>query len=493
MFRFLITLTVALFSTFNTNAQKAFAFNSNCATAYNHVMSLKLNEAEKIIEQELLQNPNNLAAHFINNYIDFFILFLTEDNNEFNNRKANKDKRLKLINEADDSSPVKGFSKAVIELQWAVVNMKFGNKWAAGWGFRDAFKLANENAKKYPAFYPNYMLLGPMQMMASTVPSGYKWLSNMMGIKGNLTVGKNNMNAFLNARDNWSQFFMNEGIFYYCYIMHYVLNKGSDALALIKSKNLDIVNNHLFAYMTANLSLNNKQSKQAIQIIQNKNPGNQYYDTPIWDYLLGFAKLYNLQPDANIYFEKYLAEFKGKFYVKDTWLKLAYHYQVHNNPARYDYAISQVIAKGSTTADADDKAYKEAKAGIKANTILLKARLLNDGGNNIEAINLLAQHPDAYTDPDDHLEMLYRSGRIYEDMGRNTDALRFYQHTINLGSNKTQYFAARAALQSGIIYENQKNYTKATEYFNICLKMENHDYKSSLDQKAKMGLQRIGK
>jgi tetratricopeptide (TPR) repeat protein len=484
-------ILAVLIATAKLSAQKVFDFNANCVKAYHDALSLKLTPAQATINQEKLSNPNNLAANLIENYIDFFILFLNEDPAERKKRIGNWDTRLDLMNEAPDSSPLKLLSKAIINMQWAVVEIKFGNRWAAGWAFRDAFKLAKDNQKKFPNFTPNLMITGPMQMAASTVPKGYRWLSNLLGIKGTMEQGKNYLNQFINATDSWAKLFMNEGIFYQCYMQFYLLNQPDEALNFIKSRQLDVVNNQLFTYMAANLHLNNKQSSQSKQIVAARNTSPEYMTTGIWDFITAFIKLYHLEPDAGIYFERYLANFKGNFYVKDMWMKLSLHYLLQNNMVQYNRCIKNAIAFGSTTTDADKRALKEAKSGKIPNVLLLKSRLLSDGGYFKEALSILSgKNENDFSKDEDKLEFMYRVGRIYDDLDRHDEAIKAYQSTIAFGKNRTEYYAARAALQIGMIYEKRGNRAKAIEFYQLCISMEDHDYKDSLDQKAKAGINR---
>ena len=479
-----------LFGVSAVNAQ-VFDWNANCVKAYHDAISLKLSKAHAALSLEKQRNPANLVPDFIENYIDFFILFLNEDPKERSARISNWQKRLTLMDQSPDTSPFKLFSKAVINLQWAVVEIKFGNRWAAGWAFKDAFKLARQNQEKFPSFTPNLMITGPMQMAAGTIPKNYRWLSNIMGIKGTMEQGVTYLNQFINSRDPWTMLFMEEGIFYQCYMQFYLLNQPDEALRFITNKQLDVINNHLFTYMAANLYLNNKQSSQCKTIVLGRNTSSEYLSTGIWDFELGFAKLYHLEPDANTYFERFLANFKGNFYVKDAWLKLSMHYLLQNNMAQYNRCISNVISKGSTTNDADKRALREAKSRKIPNLLLLKARLLNDGGYNREALNVLAgKSSNDFKPEEEKLEFMYRVGRIYDDLDRFEEALKAYQSAINLGKQRTEYYAARAALQMGMIYEKQGNLTKAVVYYQQCLDMEDHDFKDSLDQKAKAGLSR---
>jgi tetratricopeptide (TPR) repeat protein len=70
------------------------------------------------------------------------------------------------------------------------------------------------------------------------------------------------------------------------------------------------------------------------------------------------------------------------------------------------------------------------------------------------------------------------------------DAIAFYLKAISIGEKRTEYYAARAALQIGMIYEKSGDKKTAISYFEKCLDMENHDYKNSLDQRAKSGIAR---
>ena len=164
---------------------------------------------------------------------------------------------------------------------------------------------------------------------------------------------------------------------------------------------------------------------------------------------------------------------------------------LQGNTNAAENARQQVLTKGSETTDADKQAAKDAKSGVWPNPLLLKARLLNDGGYNNEAIALLTGKSAAdFTKQEDKLEFAYRIARIYDDVGRDSEAIKMYLLAIKLGEDRTEYYAARAALQIGLIYEQQGKKDIAIKYFQECLDMKDHDYKDSLDQKAKAGIER---
>ena len=149
---------------------------------------------------------------------------------------------------------------------------------------------------------------------------------------------------------------------------------------------------------------------------------------------------------------------------------------------------------GNTASDADKRAQREAREGKQPNILLLKARLLSDGGYAMEALQLLnGKSSNDFSEPAERLEFMYRVGRVYDDLGQHERALAAYNNTIAFGRNRSEYFAARAALQAGIIMEEKGELTHATSYYTTCISMENHDFENALEQKAKAGLERCRK
>ncbi len=214
--------------------------------------------------------------------------------------------------------------------------------------------------------------------------------------------------------------------------------------------------------------------------------------TPVWDFEMGYVKLHKLQlEDAISYLEKFLNGFKGKFYVKDVLQKISWAYYLKGNKAEAERYRLLCIKNGNTDTDADKKAYKDAKSGTWPNALLLKARILNDGGYNKEALALLQdKNVNDFPKAEEALEFTYRLARIYDELDRDKDAVQFYQSAIGLGRNRPEYYAARAALQVGYIYEKRGQKTLAITAFQQCINMQDHEYKDSLDQRAKAGIAR---
>lgn len=487
----LFIISSLLLITASVHAEKKFDFNTNCLRAYKEIVKLKLNAGQEILNAEKKNNPDNLIPYFLENYIDFFELFFNEDPAMYKARSKNLSERLDKMDEGPSNSPFYRYTKAVINFQWAAVKVKFGYRWDAGWQFRRSYLQIKANKEKFPGFQPNNMLYGAMQTVVGTIPDGYKWLSNLLGMKGSIKEGMGLLEGFLNSNDSWVPVFKEEAVFYYAYLKFHVLNEKEEVFAYIRQQQLDLVNNHLYAYMAANLAINNKESGYAEQVIRQRNPSAAYLNTPVWDLEMGYARLNHLEPDAPGYLQRYIANFKGKFYVKDALQKLSWYYYLTGNNSEASKYRQMVLSEGNSDSEADKQAMKEARSGRWPPMILLRARLLSDGGYNKEALAQLAgKSANDFKAVEDKVEFSYRLARIYDDLGRESEAINAYVYTISSGENLKLYYAARSAIQLGFIYEKKGEKATAVKWYQRCLDMDDHDYKDSLDQKAKAGIER---
>ncbi len=62
---------------------------------------------------------------------------------------------------------------------------------------------------------------------------------------------------------------------------------------------------------------------------------------------------------------------------------------------------------------------------------------------------------------------------------------------LSQAKNSNAYFAPNSCLHLGYIYEKQQNIQKAISYFEKAITYENHEYKGSIDNKAKAKLNQL--
>jgi hypothetical protein len=459
---------------------------------YESITSLRIPEARVLMNQDKKANASNLIYPLLESYADFYQLFLNENKAEYSRMYPAFEQRIKLLEAGPKQSPYHLYSLALAHLHKSLIAIRFNKNLEAALDFRKAFLLFKENKKAYPNFSPNDVYLGLMTTVIGTIPKGYQWMASLLGMSGKITEGNALVLKYINSKDAYANQCRNEALFVYPYlIMNFEGNKKK-TFDFIENTAYDFTNNHLHAYMATNLYLNNQQSQKALQIASNLNPANTYLDLPFWQLEMGYAYLNELKLEAaKNALQQFINRFKGQFYVKDAFEKLSWIAYIQGDQAKANAYRSNVLSKGNDITDADKQALQNAKKGTWPHPVLLRARLLSDGGYQQQALAILAGKTSKDFDKDiDKTEFAYRLGRIYELAGQLDQAIPFYTSAIEKGSNQPEYFAARAALQIGLIYEQKGNPSQAITFFNTCLEMKNHAFKNSLDQKAKTGIQR---
>ena len=472
--------------------QYQYQWTARTQKIYESITSLRIPEARTLISQDKKANASNLIYPLLESYADFYQLFLNENKAEYNQMYPAFEQRIKLLEEGPKQSPYHLYTIALAHLHKSLIAIRFNKNLEAALDFRKAFLLFKENKKAYPNFSPNDVYLGLMTTVIGTIPKGYQWMASLLGMSGKITEGNALVLKYIHSKDAYANHCRNEALFVYPYLVMNFEGNKKKTFDFIENTDYDFTNNHLHAYMATNLYLNNQQSQKALQIASNINPANTYLDLPFWQFEMGYAYLNELKLDAaKNALQQFINRFKGQFYVKDAFEKLSWIAYIQGDQAKANAYRSNVLSKGNDITDADKQALQNAKKGTWPHPILLRARLLSDGGYQQQALSVLAGKTSKDFDKDaDKTEFAYRLGRIYDLAGQPDQAIPFYSSAIEKGANQPAYFAARAALQIGFIYEQKNNPSLAITFFNTCLEMKNHAFKNSLDQKAKTGIQR---
>jgi tetratricopeptide (TPR) repeat protein len=231
----------------------------------------------------------------------------------------------------------------------------------------------------------------------------------------------------------------------------------------------------------------------AIAYLEAAPKGASYIALPMVNYYLGCARLNRLDEDTPSALIAYVNGFKGANYIKDAYLKLAYFYLLQNDSEKYAYYLNMVRTRGYTIDQKDKQALREAN-DVRPDINLLKARLYFDGGYYTKALTELNNKDvNQLKLLRDKTELYYRYGRVYDKIGKTSDALENYQQAINLGKGTSYYFSANAAVFCGRVYEERKDYNNAAVFYNEALAMKNHEYQDDIDNDAKAGLKRINR
>jgi len=469
-----------------------FTWNTEAREAYALLLDLRFQKADSVLKVLEKRDADNLCAPYLRDLADFLYIVVQEDEQAYASRSKLKDKRLAAFERAAHNDPFKNIALGETHLHWAFADMRFGNYFSGAMGIRKAFKLLEENTQRFPTFIQTYKSMGLLHTLVGTVPDNYRWAAKMMGVDGTIAQGISEMQRVIKGNSGRLEFIhvQKETLFLFTFLQ---LNLVNDAEAVRGvQKHLDRHSGPLMDFAKARVLQRTGDTDSAIDLLASslaKRPT----AFPYLQFLLGDMKLARLDADADRPFHAYLRVFKGKSYMKASHQKLAWHaLLVNNDKNAYARHIAAVKTVGSTSVDEDKAAQKEAESGIAPNRTLLSARLMFDGGYHARALKELEQaSAGVIVSEEEKLERQYRLGRIHHEMGNHQKAVNAYRATMRDGASSTRYFAANAALQLGLLYEQLGEKEKAREAFASCSTFKNTEYRDSINQKAKAGLNRL--
>lgn len=477
-------------------AQYHYNFNETCQKAYHQILCLQLDSARVSLQQETRQHPHNLLPQLLHNYTDVLYLVLTEDKAYFEKIKDRKKTRLRLWDKGPEDSPWHLSGEAQIKLQWAFARVLFNEYVTAATEINSAYHLLEKNQKKYPSFLIDNMGIGILHAMIGVIPDQYQWALKLFGFYGTIEQGMHEVQLQVKANKPQKNLSA-EALFYYTFLkmnLQNDTNRLKQIIQLFEQAPFDSLQQTSpvlhFAYCNTLLRYNNDSAIIALQHNPHQAGALHFY---YLDLLLGQALVYKNDPKAVAHLKKYVQKYPGHNYKKVALQRLAWYYFMQNDTLGYQGCMLQIDELPSTVLDGDKSAQKESEAAAKGelpNLHLLRSRLLFDGHYYHKALQALSPLATQHTNKATQLEYYYRKGRIEDEMGHKTQALQSYATAISYGQESTRYFAGRAALESGAIYETQGKKGKALEAYEQCLSLPFSEYRQGIRAKAKAGLQR---
>jgi len=289
-----------------------YTWTKDLKEAYRAAISLRFIQSEEVLKKVKKEDPENLLILHVENYLDFFRVYINEDYREFQKLERNKDRRLKEIERhGEDESPWHLYLQADIRLQWALARLKFEEYGTSFLETNKAFKLLTENAKKYPDFMPNKKDLGILHAMVGTIPDNYKWaVQAFSSLDGTIEQGREELEEVIaHAQENDDFVYEKEIYVYYAYLMLHLGNDTEEAWRIINTAGLDAQSDPMSCFILANVAMRTDRGDEAIRLLENRPKGEEYHPFFYLDYMTGLVKLQRLDSDAG----EHLLRFCGKF------------------------------------------------------------------------------------------------------------------------------------------------------------------------------------
>lgn len=477
----------------NEAGNSDFAWSPQHRQAYADINKLKLTSGRAL----LAQAPRNGIGLYLADYADLLYLLVAEDRAAYNRLEAEEDNRLKQLRRMDPDSPWNRFIQAEIKLHWAFVKIKFGHETSGAWGVIQAYRLASDNAKRFPDFLPNQKILGLLHVLIGSTPEQYRWVTNLLGLRGDVPGGLREL-AHVAARD---PIFGDEARLMEALIRVYITKTDARQLTQFQEFVRQRSDNLLLRFFGVAALIKEGQSEAALGLLASRPTGPEYLPVPFFEYHRGEILLQKKEyGPALAAFGAFLKAHRGRNFVKDATYKQALCHWLQNDDARARPLLDRVRQVGATTVEPDKVAQRFAeqfndirpdRAAVQK--ALMRARLASDGGYYAEAMEELKNFQEKSVPLSrDRAELAYRRARILHRSADTGRAVPFYERALALSEGQPWYFGAMSALQLGYIAQAKGQNQTARAFFEKALAFRKHEYKNSVDNKAKAALNGLG-
>ncbi|MDA7729088.1 hypothetical protein N8838_02975, partial [Flavobacteriales bacterium] len=384
----------------------SFDMNENMQKSYSHIVNLEFESAKKLLANEQSKNPTNGFIPLHQNYIDFLTIIIGEEKIYFDNAIQQKEVRMELLQSKNEDSPYYLYSQAEIHLQWAFSRLKFDQYSTAAYEFIKAYNLLEENQKIFPEFTLNKKGLGLIHALLGAVPEQFNWILNLAGLDGDVALGLSELDEVLNDKN--FNMYENEVLFLLSFLQINLNENDAISQQYLNRIGDGYKENILLNFTAARLSDNLGENELTLKILEDKPSSLSAFPFYYLNYLQAMSYLYQLNyENAKQQFEVFLGDFKGLNYIKSAYHKLAWVAFLQKNYEKKNEYFAKVISEGNTSIDEDKVAMKDAEDIYFSSPVLLKARLLYDGGYYENALNQIIAFEQI-----DNVEYWYRLARV---------------------------------------------------------------------------------
>lgn len=478
-----VCLFLLLYPRLTSGQVSDLVFDRNLQESYQAALNLRPEEA-----LQKLTDENTVEAVYIASLAEAVELLITEDYTKFSQYEERFQKR--LDKNLKGSQKDYQFLQAEIRLHWAFVYLKFGHELDAALHLRQAYQIAENCRQKYPEYLPIRKTSGLLQIIIGSIPDKYNWVLSLLNMSGSLSAGLADLQHIAASESNLAV----EGKILHALVKGFILAQPGQALDQMKGILVKQPANRLALFLSASLALKDSQSESALQMLQTLS--DSAVGVPLYyaDYLKGEAYLHKGDYMRSISsYRWFVSHQTGQNYIKDAYYKIGLCYWLNGNENDALSIFQEARNEGKEATEADKSASRNLSGNHPPNIKLAKIRYATDGGyfheaektfSTITSMDLLTQK--------DQAEYYYRKARLAHKTDR-PEAIEYYMETIKMTGPENWYFAPSACLQLGYIYQSQNRNREAQEYFQRALSYRRHEYKNSIDSKARSALAQLGR
>ena len=451
-------------------------FDPQTETAYRLVLNL---EFEKV--HQLIPSPTSAQQHYVVSLAEALELLLNEDAEKFAVFEERFNQRLERKTKLN--SPEDLLLQAEIRTQWAFVYLKFGHEFDAALNLRQAYLTVQSLKERFPKFQAVNKTSGLLNVVIGSVPQKYNWVLSLLSIHGSTAQGIDELKLLEGP-------LAFEGRMIHALIQGFLLQQPSIGMQEINALLDAQPTNRLALFLGSAVARKDRQSDRSLAMLDSLDK--QTKDQPIHlaQYIRGELFLYKGEYlNAIASYRWFINNYRGQNGIKDAHYKigLCYWLNGNTNDAHASFKIASTMGKDAS--EADKYAARSLGEAELPHVTLTKARYATDGGYYDRAGAILdsIQPPDIPT-MRDQAEYYYRKARLAHATDDILSAKNLYLKTIDMGDDQPWYFAPNSCLQLGYIALGEGHERDARNYFNRALSYSKHEYKNSIDSKAKSAL-----
>jgi tetratricopeptide (TPR) repeat protein len=459
-----------------------WAFDEPTRQAYDLVLNLQTQQALLKIPE-----PKTVQEHYVVALAEALELLVSEDRGKFEEYEDHFQER--IDQKIKSSNADYQFLLAEIHLQWAFVYLKFGQEINAASHLRDAYSISEACSRKSPEYSAIGKTTGLLQIIIGSVPEKYNWVLSLLGMQGSIENGLNTLDK-LWMSDNALAF---EAGLLYSLVQGYVLEKPETGLAILEKILETKSQNRLILFGAASLAIKNSQSEKALTFLTSLSEKEEGFPIYYAHYLKGEIYLHKGEYlNALSSYRWFANHYKGQNNLKDAYYKMGLCYWLNGNANDAVYLFKEARGVGIEASEADKSAARSLTSSELPHVMLTKIRYAIDGGYYEEARKMLITVSNTTLPTKrDQVEYYYRSARLEHKTHQLAAAKKLYSQTIDMAGDENWYFAPNSCLQLGYILGSENKPGEAKRFFQKALAYKKHEYKNSIDSKARSALNRL--
>lgn len=459
-----------------------FVFDPVSKLAYSHTLNLRFDAA-----RELLPSPRTPQELYVISLSETFELILTENESKLEEFEANADRRKNRSYKK--SNPDELLVQTEMYLHWAFIYLKFGRELDAALQLRQAYLTSVEIRDRFPNYKGILKTAGLLNVMIGSVPDKYNWILSLLNMQGSVPEGMTQMKMMMSSSHDLAF----ESTLWYAFIQGFVLQQPEPAVAEMNDLLAEVPGQPVATFLKVSFLLKNSQNDEALQLLSSMDNDGLSAQIPYVKYLKGETLLHKGDYDnAVLAYKWFIDNYAGQNFLKDSYYKIGLCYHLLGDATASRQYFHQAKTTGVEHTEADKNAARALGNPVLPPVPLIKVRYFTDGGYYAEAKEQIrAMDVKSLSEKKWQVEYYYRLGRLAHKTGDVPTAKVQYLKTIQLNENAEWYFAPNACLQLGYLFMQENNKSDARLYFEKAMSYKRHEYKNSIDSKARSALAQL--